>query len=249
MTIVAQRLRALRPDWRDPSWRRGLARALELYPPERAGELGYQCVRWQGEPYGTALLVRCHGRCRGGHEWHRVEWTADGLTCDCPSRQPCVHRARAWAEYLDDWKTLKAWSRWFGPAAAVAGVAWRETGDLESARARDPYDVRIVRDPDGTVREATGRGWPILPTGRFSGAFSFGYRGSGPNELAYCILATFFGPTLAEERRRYLVDWLAHVPQTVREFVVPARVIADAALGIRSRAPEFPADQKDQEAS
>jgi hypothetical protein len=62
-------------------------------------------------------------------------------------------------------------------------------------------------------------------------------------------LATFFGPTLAEERRRYLVDWLAHVPQTVREFVVPARVIEDAALGIRSRAPEFPAGQKDQEAS
>jgi len=217
--------RPIEPDWRDARWAAAVEAAVRLYPPERAGEGRYDTVRWDGD----AVLVRCLRRCRAGDHWHRIEWTIDGLTCECSG--PCVHRARAWAEFSHDWPKIKAWARWFGPSGAVAGVVWAETGDPNASRARDPYDVRLVRDPDGTVREASGRGWPIQPTGRFSMEFSFGYYGSGPNELAYAVLAAFYGPVLAEERRRYLVDWLARLPLDAREITIPAAVIREAAAG------------------
>jgi hypothetical protein len=215
--------RILEPDWRDARWLAALEAAIRLYPPERAGEERYGTVRWDG----YAVLVRCLRPCWGDEHWHRVEWAIAGLTCECSS--PCVHRARAWAELFHDWPKIKTWARWFGPTGAVAGVVWAETGDLEASRARDPYDVRIVRDPDGTVREASGRGWPIQPTGRFASQFSIGYSGWGPNELAYAVLATFYGPTLAEERRRNLVEWLARLPLDASEITIPAAVIRDAA--------------------
>ncbi|MCS7296365.1 MAG: hypothetical protein NZ761_13330, partial [Dehalococcoidia bacterium] len=207
--------RALQPDFRSASWRRALIRALELYPPDPAVEWDGDTVaflRWEGEPYASALLVRCSGSCRGGQPWHRVEWRADGLVCDCPSRYPCHHRARAWAEWDGSWRMLKQWSRWFGPAAAVAGIVWLETRDLEATRVAAVHDLGFVREPDGTVRDATMTGRPLLPTGRFSTGFNCGYRGSGVQELAFCALAKFYGPALAEERRSGLVAYLERLP-------------------------------------
>ena len=221
--------RAMHADWRDPAWRRALEHALESYPAERADDAYGDSVRWPGEPYESVLLVRDGDGAQA--QWRRVRWTVAGLTCDC-GRAPCAHRARAWAEFAHDWRTLTRWARWFGAAGAVAAVAWRETGDVEAARVRDVHDVRIVRDADGTVRAVAGRGCPLRPTGRFSSEFQYGYRGAGPHELAYAILAAFYGPALAEERRRFLVEWVARVPLETREFVVPARVIEDAAHGI-----------------
>lgn len=227
-------LRAIQPDSRNPSWRRALARALEVYPPDQAVEWDGEIVpflHWEGEPYASALLIRCAGSCRGGQPWHRVEWRADGLVCDCPSRYPCHHRARAWAEWDGSWRMLKQWSRWFGPAAAVAGIVWLETRDLEATRVAAVHDLGFVREPDGTVRDATMTGWPLRPTGRFSTGFNWGYRGSGVQELAFCALARFYGPTLAEERRSGLVAYLERLSIDEPTITIPAAVIERAASG------------------
>ncbi|MCS7256281.1 MAG: hypothetical protein RMJ05_03905 [Thermomicrobium sp.] len=226
-------IRALQPDFRSASWRRALARALESYPPHAELDCDGEhvvFVRWQGEPYASPLLVACIGSCGSREAWHRVDWTVDGLTCDCPARYPCRHRARAWAEWDGSWKKLKAWQRLFGAAAAVAGIVWLETRDADACLVRPLAATRVIRHDDGRVEAWAG--WhPVRPSGRFSSGFEFGYRGSGPNELAYCILAHYYGPALAEERRSYLVDYLERVPIDAREFLIPIEAIRGAAHG------------------
>ena len=225
--------RAVQPDFRSAAWRRALARALDSYPPHAELDWGGEhlvFVRWHGEPYASPLLVACIGSCGSREAWHCVDWRADGLTCDCPARYPCRHRARAWAEWDGSWQRLKRWQSQFGAAAAVAGIVWFETRDVEACLVCPVEAVRVIRGDDGQVVAWIGH-HPIRPSGRFSSGFEFGYRGSGPNELAYCILAHYYGPALAEERRSYLVDYLERVPIETRDFLVPAEAIRGAAHG------------------
>jgi len=197
---------AIKVDFRDSSWQRALKKALDLNLP----------VRWED----GVLLVACHGECKSAG-WHRVDWSARGLTCDCPSRHPCHHRARAWCEWMSDWGTLVAIAHAHGAEAAVRWVVWQETGELDPTPIRPLRDVRLWRacgyalaDVPHAVRHS--------PTG-----IEWGYGGSGPADLARSILMHFYGPAVAEALyQRFKWDVVARIPRGVREYVLPAEQIA-----------------------
>lgn len=216
-------IRALKPDFRNPSWRRALAHALEVYPPDPAVEWegeNVPFVVWEGEAYESALLVRCAGSCQGRQPWHRVDWTADGLTCDCPSRHPCRHRARAWCEYMGEWRRLKAIAREHGVEAAVRWLVYDQTGELDVTPIRPLRDVRLWRE-NGIARA------DIPHYHRHSEGFEWGYSGSGPADLAYSVLTYFYGPAVGQEfYQSFKREVIASIPHDAQEYLLAADEIA-----------------------
>lgn len=208
---IAQAGRVLKVDWSDPFWRRALARALE----KRSR------IRWEDEVGEGPVLVACAGGCGSGALWHRVEWTWSGVSCDCPSRYPCHHRARAWCEWMRDWPTLVAIAEAHGAEAAVRWLVWQETGQLEITPIRPLRDVRLWRERGYAEADV-----PHVVRHSPSG-IEWGYGGSGPADLAYSILAHIYGPAVAEALyQRFKWDVVARIPRDAREYVLPAERIA-----------------------
>lgn len=202
--IVAQ---AITPAWSEQGWRRALARALA-----KAAR-----IRWDGPEGESPVLVACAGECGAASGWHRVEWVAEGLTCDCPARGPCHHRARAWCEYMGEWRRLETIAREHGVEAAVRWLVYRETGELDATPIRPLRDVRLWRE-GGSARADVPHCVRHSPTG-----IEWGYLGSGPSDLAYSILVYFYGPAVAEELARcYLREVICAIPHDAREYVIPA---------------------------
>lgn len=209
-TVRRETIRALTPDWRDHSWRQALARALT-----HAARIRWE--RYEGE---GPLLVSCAGACRSGSPWHRVEWTAHGIVCDCPSRRPCHHRARAWAEWLGEWKRLSRIAREHGIESAVRWLVVHETGVLDLTPIRPLRDVRLWRE----------RGAPYADVPhyqRHSASLEWGYGGAGPADLAYSILTYFYGPAVAEILyQEFKWDVIARIPRDASNYTIQADQIA-----------------------
>lgn len=207
---IAQSARAMKADWRDLAWRQALARALA-----KAAR-----IRWEEYEGEGPVLVACSGECRTGARWHRVEWTWQGIACDCPSRRPCHHRARAWAEWMGEWDRLAAIAREHGIEAAVRWLVYDQTGELDVTPIRPLRDVRLWRERGAACAD-------VPHYRRHSEGFEWGYGGSGPADLARSILAYFYGPAVAEALyQRFKWDVVARIPRGVREYVLPAEQIA-----------------------
>ena len=81
-------------------------------------------------------------------------------------------------------------------------------------------DVRLWRD-------AFGRACADVPHyPKHSDDFEWGYGGSGPADLAYSILRTFFGAPFAEAHyQTFKWDVVAAIPRTARRYTIPAETI------------------------
>ncbi len=197
--------RVFRFDLRDSSCQRALQHALQRQ----------LAVRWAG----SALLVSCTGRC--GHSgWHEVQALAGGYTCDCPSRHPCQHIARAWAEISGQWDELTRISRAHGALAAVFWACWQEHGILIARPIRRLHDVYLER-----IQGAAHANIPHYR--RHSFAIEWGYCGSGPADLAWSILLHFYGPAIAEELSYdFKIEVIARIPRDTQAYTIRARDIA-----------------------
>lgn len=81
-------------------------------------------------------------------------------------------------------------------------------------------DVHLWRDDRGAHADVPH--WVRhSPTG-----FEWGYRGSGPADLAYSILRAFFGAPFAEAHyQAFKEDVIATIPRTLPEYILTADVI------------------------
>ncbi|MCX2728530.1 DUF6166 domain-containing protein (plasmid) [Thermomicrobium sp. 4228-Ro] len=146
---------------------------------------------------------------------------ADGLTCDCPSRAPCHHRARAWCEYMGEWRRLTAIARTHGIEAAVRWVVYDQTGELDATPIRPLRNVKLWRENGHACADI-----PHYPRHSPTG-FEWGYLGSGPADLAYAILAYFYGPAIAEKYyQQFKEEVIAAIPQQAEEYTIDGDEIA-----------------------
>lgn len=201
-TIVARR--AIPVDLRDRHWQAAVARALE-----RDQEAVVTDV---------AVLVRCGGSCRSHNGYHRVTWETGGLACDCPSRYPCAHRARAYLEWMGWWERLARLARIHGTDAAVRYLLWQETGELDVSPIRALCDVRLWRDEHGAHAQAGDARWDDI---------EWGYGGSGPHRLAATIIVHFYGPAAAEAlAQRLKWELIASIPHDAQQAVITAEQLS-----------------------